>query len=191
MPVHYAIGRRRASCGQFRRAAAPGHLLRGPRAAVPAPLSSQGQALAKARSATSAVDPDGEATVSSHGSAPFRRYPKLAVRGIRGDGVMGRRPHHAGMPRRNRADPIGSWVRAEMPLSFPAEALAARAADQGLSICINKDHQRCLRPGAAPAALGRTHPIWRTVPIPGDRGARARILRVEPTRCCAVRRRCR
>jgi hypothetical protein len=34
------------------------------------------------RSATSAVDPDGEATVSSHGSAPFRRYPKLAVRGI-------------------------------------------------------------------------------------------------------------
>jgi hypothetical protein len=37
-----------------------GHLLRGPRAAVPAPLSSQGQALAKARSATSAVDPDGE-----------------------------------------------------------------------------------------------------------------------------------
>src|SRR5260221_634402 len=41
-----------------------GHLLRGPRAAVPAPLSSQGQALAKARSATSAVDPDGEATVS-------------------------------------------------------------------------------------------------------------------------------
>ena len=59
--------------------------LRGPRAAVPAPLSSQGQALAKARSATSAVDPDGEATVSSRGSAPFRRYPKLAVRGIRGD----------------------------------------------------------------------------------------------------------
>jgi hypothetical protein len=43
------------------------------------PLSSQGQALAKARSATSAVDPDGEATVISHGSAPFRRYPKLAV----------------------------------------------------------------------------------------------------------------
>src|ERR1700730_18102639 len=43
------------------------------------------QALAKARSATSAVDPDGEATISSHGSAPFRRYPKLAVRGIRGD----------------------------------------------------------------------------------------------------------
>ena len=37
------------------------------------------------RVATSAVDPDGEATVSSHGSAPFRRYPKLAVRGIRGD----------------------------------------------------------------------------------------------------------
>ena len=34
------------------------------------------------RSAKSAVDPDGEATVSSHGSAPFRRYPKLAVRGI-------------------------------------------------------------------------------------------------------------
>src|ERR1700726_1817019 len=34
------------------------------------------------RSATPAVDPDGEATVSSHGSAPFRRYPKLAVRGI-------------------------------------------------------------------------------------------------------------
>ena len=28
------------------------------------------------RSATSAVDPDGEATVSSRGSAPFRRYPK-------------------------------------------------------------------------------------------------------------------
>jgi hypothetical protein len=56
------IGRRRASCGQFRLAAAPRHLLRGPRAAVPAPLSSQGQALAKARSATSAVDPDGEAT---------------------------------------------------------------------------------------------------------------------------------
>ena len=52
---------------------------------VPAPLSSQGQALAKARSATSAVNPDGEATVSSHGSAPFRRYPKLAVRGIRTD----------------------------------------------------------------------------------------------------------
>jgi hypothetical protein len=26
-----------------------------------------------------------DATVSSHGSAPFRRYPKLAVRGIRGD----------------------------------------------------------------------------------------------------------
>ena len=49
------------------------------------PCSSQGQALAKARSATSAVDPDGDATVSSHGSAPFRRYPKLAVRGIRGD----------------------------------------------------------------------------------------------------------
>jgi hypothetical protein len=29
-----------------------------------------------------------------------------------------------------------------------------------------------LRQGAAPAALGRTHPIWRTAPIPGDRGAR-------------------
>jgi hypothetical protein len=39
---------------------------------VPAPLSSQGQVLAKARSATPAVDPDGEATVSSHGSARLR-----------------------------------------------------------------------------------------------------------------------
>jgi hypothetical protein len=44
------------------------------------PRFRRGQALAKARSATSAVDPDGEATISSHGSAPFRRYPKLAVR---------------------------------------------------------------------------------------------------------------
>ena len=49
------------------------------------PLFKPGQALAKARSVTSAVDPDGEAIVSSHGSAPFRRYPKLAVRGIGGD----------------------------------------------------------------------------------------------------------
>jgi hypothetical protein len=49
------------------------------------PRFRRGQALAKARSATSAVDPDGETTVSSHGSAPFRRDPKLAVCRIRGE----------------------------------------------------------------------------------------------------------
>jgi hypothetical protein len=64
------------------------------------PRFCRGQALAKARSATSAVDPDGEAIISSHGSAPFRRYPKLAVRGIRGDVRFDRSASRACAPAR-------------------------------------------------------------------------------------------
>jgi hypothetical protein len=67
-PVTPAICRRRASCGQFRRAAAARYLLRSPRAAVPAPVQARSRHWRKQGASAGPV---------SRSAGGFDREPRL------------------------------------------------------------------------------------------------------------------